>query len=166
MITPGAHGQGAMFEIVESQWIDDLGKGRVKFLDASRHFVICCYDEVVEVVAHGFDVREVPPRHEVWGEWSKVQHGGVKGMRPVSEHEGTMGTAVETKGYRVKQNEDDAFRLDDDAGCWVVDGAIHMKVVTSYGDPVELTAKEARILAAALSAFADTLDAELDIVPP
>jgi hypothetical protein len=74
--------------------------------------------------------------------------------------------AVETKGYRVQQNDDDAFRLDDDAGCRIVDGAIHMKVVTSYGDPVELTAKEARMLAAALSAFADTLDAQLDIVPP
>ena len=41
-----------------------------------------------------------------------------------------------------------------------------MKVVTGYGDPYELTAKEARMLAAALLAFADTLDAELNIVPP
>jgi hypothetical protein len=41
-----------------------------------------------------------------------------------------------------------------------------MKVVTSYGDPVELSAEEARMLAAALSAFADRLDVELDIVPP
>ncbi len=74
--------------------------------------------------------------------------------------------AVDTKGYRVQQNDDDAFRLDDDAGCRIVDGAIHMKVVTSHGDPVELTAKEARLLAAALSAFANTLNAEFDIVPP
>ncbi len=73
---------------------------------------------------------------------------------------------VDTKGYRVQQNDDAAFRLDDDAGCRILDGAIHMKVVTAYGDPVELTATEARMLAAALQAFADTLDAELDIVPP
>jgi hypothetical protein len=73
--------------------------------------------------------------------------------------------AVEPKGYLVQQNDDDAFRLDDDADCRIVDGAIHMRVVTSYGDPVELTAKEARMIAAALSAFADKLDVELDIVP-
>jgi hypothetical protein len=59
-VTRGSQGEGAMFEVVESQWIDDLGRGRVKFLDASRHFVICCYDEVVEVVAHKFDISEVP----------------------------------------------------------------------------------------------------------
>jgi hypothetical protein len=77
--------------------------------------------------------------------------------------------AVDTKGHRVKQNDDDAFRLDEDAGCRIMDGAIHMKVVTGYGDPVELTADEARLLAAALSALADRLDwldGELDIVPP
>jgi|HubBroStandDraft_6_1064221.scaffolds.fasta_scaffold677084_2 hypothetical protein len=73
---------------------------------------------------------------------------------------------VDTQGYRAQQNDDAAFRLDEDAGCWIVDGAIHMKVVTSYGDPVELISKEARLLAAALSAFADTLDAELEIDPP
>lgn len=73
--------------------------------------------------------------------------------------------AVETRGYRVQQNDDDAFHLDDDVGCRIVNGAIHMKVVTSYGNPVELTAKEARMLAAALSAFAGQLDAELDISP-
>jgi hypothetical protein len=73
---------------------------------------------------------------------------------------------IETHCYRVEQNDDDAFRLDEDAGCRIMDGAIHMKVVTAYGDPVELNATEARMLAAALSTFADTLDAELDIVPP
>jgi hypothetical protein len=65
--------------------------------------------------------------------------------------------AVDTKGYRVQQNDDAVFRLDNEAACWIVDGAIHMKVVTSYGDPVELTGTEARMLAAALLAFADTL---------
>jgi hypothetical protein len=74
--------------------------------------------------------------------------------------------AVDAKSYRVQQNDDAVFRLDNEAACWIVDGAIHMKVVTSYGDPVELISEEARLLAAALSAFADTLDAELEIVPP
>ena len=74
--------------------------------------------------------------------------------------------AVETNGYRVLQNDDVAFRLDGEASCRIVEGAIHMKVVTAYGDPVELTSTEARMLAAALQAFADTLDAELEMVPP
>jgi hypothetical protein len=68
--------------------------------------------------------------------------------------------------YRVMQDDETAFRLDEEAGCWLRDGAIHTKVVTSYGDPVELNSKEARLLARALLRFADVLDAELDIVPP
>ena len=48
----------------------------------------------------------------------------------------------------------------------VKDGAIHAKVVSAYGDPVELTAKEARLLARALSRFADALDAERGMLPP
>ncbi len=40
------------FEVLDSVWIDSLGKGRVSFLDRSRHFIICCYDEIIEVVAY------------------------------------------------------------------------------------------------------------------
>lgn len=69
-------------------------------------------------------------------------------------------------GYRVLQDEETTFRLDTDTGCWLRDDSIHCKVVTSYGDPVELTSKEARLLARALLRFADALDAELDVVPP
>jgi hypothetical protein len=68
--------------------------------------------------------------------------------------------------YRVMQDSETEFRLDEDAGCWFLDGAIHTKVVTSYGDRVELSSTEARLLARALLRFADVLDAELDIVPP
>jgi hypothetical protein len=68
--------------------------------------------------------------------------------------------------YRVMQDDETAFRLDEEAGCRLYDGSIHTKVVTSYGDPVELSSKEARLLARALMRFADVLDAELDIVPP
>ena len=74
--------------------------------------------------------------------------------------------ALDTRGYRVLQNDDTAFLLDDDAGCRLVVGSIHMKVVSSYGDPVELTSVEAKLLAQALLHFAAELDAELDIVPP
>jgi hypothetical protein len=66
----------------------------------------------------------------------------------------------------VKQDDETAFLLDEEAGCWLLDGAIHTKVVTSYGDPVELSSQEARLLARALMRFADVLDAELDIAPP
>ena len=73
---------------------------------------------------------------------------------------------VDTKGYSALQNDDDIFQLDHDAGCWIQDGSIHMKVVTGYGDPVELTADEARLLAAALKAIADRLDVLDGNVPP
>lgn len=72
----------------------------------------------------------------------------------------------ELNGYEVLQNDEEAFFLDEDAGCRLYDGSIHAKVVTSYGDPVELNSKEARLLARALMRFADVLDAELDLVPP
>lgn len=42
---------GGFFEVKDSSWIQELGKGDIPFLDQSRHFVVSCYDEVVEVVA-------------------------------------------------------------------------------------------------------------------
>jgi hypothetical protein len=44
--------RGAFFEADDSQWLKDLGKGEIEFLRQSRHFVIGCYDEIIEVVAH------------------------------------------------------------------------------------------------------------------
>ena len=73
---------------------------------------------------------------------------------------------TELQGYHSLQNDETAFRLDTDSGVWLRDGSIHAKVVTAYGDPVELNSDEARFLARALLRFADVLDAELDIVPP
>jgi hypothetical protein len=40
---------GGLFEVLESPWIEELG--RAHFLADSHHYVVCCYDEVVEVVA-------------------------------------------------------------------------------------------------------------------
>ena len=45
--------QGGFFEIIDSPWLNELGRGRVAFLDGARHYVICCYDEVIEVIANG-----------------------------------------------------------------------------------------------------------------
>lgn len=47
---------GGFFEVLGSEWIESLGKGHVHFLEQSRHFIVCCYDEIVEVVAHGCTV--------------------------------------------------------------------------------------------------------------
>jgi hypothetical protein len=63
-------------------------------------------------------------------------------------------------GYRVLQNDETAFRLDEEAGVWLRDGSIHVKVVSAYGDPVELSSTEARLLAQALVRFADDCVAE------
>lgn len=47
---------GGLFEVLDSPWLVELGRGEVDFLDKSRHFVLCCYDEVVEVVAWDCEV--------------------------------------------------------------------------------------------------------------
>lgn len=43
--------EGGFFEIENSPWLDELGRGQVAFLDKSRHFVVACYDEIIEVIA-------------------------------------------------------------------------------------------------------------------
>lgn len=42
---------GGFFKSYQSTWLSNLGKGDVPFLDDACHFVICCYDEILEVVA-------------------------------------------------------------------------------------------------------------------
>jgi len=44
-------GHGGFFRSAESAWLNSLGKGDITFLDNAYHFIICCYDEVVEVIA-------------------------------------------------------------------------------------------------------------------
>ena len=47
----------------------------------------------------------------------------------------------------------------DDVQLWLEQGSsVHIKAVTSFGDPVELASHEARELAAILSDFADQAD--------
>jgi hypothetical protein len=66
---------------------------------------------------------------------------------------------------KPERDDENAFQLDEDVGCWLQDGSLHVKVVTSYGDPVELNARALRLLAAALLRFADKLDEELKTSP-
>lgn len=42
---------GGFYKAEESVWLKELGKGRIPFLENAEHFIICCYDEVVEVIA-------------------------------------------------------------------------------------------------------------------
>jgi len=42
---------GGFFQVANSSWIEALGGAKVRFLERSRHFIVSCYDEVVEVVA-------------------------------------------------------------------------------------------------------------------
>jgi hypothetical protein len=53
-------------------------------------------------------------------------------------------------------SEREVFRVDDDAAVWLdSDGGITIKAVTQHGDPVELSATQARSLAEALVRLAD-----------
>lgn len=49
-------GPGGFFEVHDSKWLQELGKGDIHFLEKSRHFIVSCYDEVVEVVS--WDAQE------------------------------------------------------------------------------------------------------------
>lgn len=42
---------GAFFEFIDSPWLEKLGRGRLEYMARSRHFVLCCQDEVIEVAA-------------------------------------------------------------------------------------------------------------------
>jgi len=42
---------GGFFKAPESVLLDSLGKNNIHFLNNACHFVICCYDEVLEVIA-------------------------------------------------------------------------------------------------------------------
>ncbi len=41
--------QGGLFEVLESPWIKSLGDAQ--FLAKAHHYIVCCYDEVIEVAA-------------------------------------------------------------------------------------------------------------------
>src|SRR4051812_49409605 len=37
---------GGFFEVMASSWLEELGVGLHQFLNKSRHFVVCTYDEI------------------------------------------------------------------------------------------------------------------------
>ena len=43
--------EGCFFEVAESPWIKELGGDVQHFLSKSRHYVLSCHDEILEVVA-------------------------------------------------------------------------------------------------------------------
>jgi hypothetical protein len=43
--------KGGFLEVKDSPWLKELGQGRISFLEKAQHFIVCCYEEVVEVVA-------------------------------------------------------------------------------------------------------------------
>lgn len=49
---------GGLFAAETSEWLDELGKGSVHFMEKSRHFVLFCYDEIIEVVAWDCKIEE------------------------------------------------------------------------------------------------------------
>lgn len=50
---------GALFEVVNSPWIKELGLGEIPFLDKSKHYMIYTYDDIIEVVAWDCQFRKI-----------------------------------------------------------------------------------------------------------
>jgi hypothetical protein len=50
-VIAGLPAQGGFFEVHGSPWLAELGKGTIPFLESSHHFIVCCYEEIVEAVA-------------------------------------------------------------------------------------------------------------------
>ena len=50
-VTKNLPGEGGFFEFKESSWLASLGAGKREYMHKARHFVICCYDEVLEIAA-------------------------------------------------------------------------------------------------------------------
>lgn len=42
--------QGGFFEVQGSAWLNELGESNASFLEKARHLIVCCYDEIVEIV--------------------------------------------------------------------------------------------------------------------
>jgi len=50
---------GGFFEVLDSGWICALGKEQVRFLTPSRHFIVCCYDVIIEIIAHDYQITKL-----------------------------------------------------------------------------------------------------------
>lgn len=50
--------RGAFYEVDDSPWLRELGQGRLEYMTLARHYIICCYDEIVEVVATRYTIEQ------------------------------------------------------------------------------------------------------------
>ena len=51
--------RGAFYEVLDSTWLRELGLGKLDYMARAKHYIICCYDEVVEVVATDHAIEAV-----------------------------------------------------------------------------------------------------------
>ncbi len=47
-------------DLVHTPWMTTLGAGQLEYMNRARHFVVCCYDEVIEVMAWEVSFGEEP----------------------------------------------------------------------------------------------------------
>ena len=52
---------GACYEVADSPWLQELGLGRLEYLSGAKHYIICCYDEVVEVITTNHVIEATSP---------------------------------------------------------------------------------------------------------
>ena len=50
--------EGGFYEIFDSPWIAEYGDYRKDILKERHHYVYCCYDEIIEVIAKDFKVEQ------------------------------------------------------------------------------------------------------------
>ena len=48
---------GSAFEVLDSDWIHELNIGGVHFLDNVKHYIIFCYDDIIEIVALDVEIE-------------------------------------------------------------------------------------------------------------
>lgn len=48
---------GGFYRAKESGWLRELGKGDIPFMENTEHFIISCYDAVIEVAAQNEAIK-------------------------------------------------------------------------------------------------------------
>ena len=87
---------------------------------------------------------------ELWFEW--YDQFAIRGSEPAKNSE---------VGPRVEPSLANVLRPTDDVYLWLEhDSSIMLKAITRFGDPVELTAEDARVIAASLLEMAGRLESD------
>lgn len=42
--------KGGFFQVINSSWAQEIKQGRLTFARTARHFIVCGYDEIVEII--------------------------------------------------------------------------------------------------------------------